>query len=218
MRSAAHSYETVAWCYEGIARTYSFGRIGRTKCAQVEELAAGDRVLYVGVGAGEDALLAARRGVDVTGLDLSPAMLARARRRFAAESLPAHWVRGDLFEYREAEPYDAVAANFVLNVLPESRLAPALARLGSLVRPGGKLLIADFAVPGPGLLERVLSAAYYWPVALAARALGLCSLHPIHDYTPHLESGRCELVSRQRFGLAPGLPAFFESLVAVRRA
>jgi demethylmenaquinone methyltransferase/2-methoxy-6-polyprenyl-1,4-benzoquinol methylase len=214
---AAYSYDSVAWCYEGIARVYSLGCIQRCKRSQIDELGAGDRVLYVGVGAGEDALLAARRGAEVTGLDLSPAMLSRTRRRFAAEGLPARWLEGDLFDHRSSEPYDAVAANFVLNVLPESWLDRALAQLGGLLRPGGKLLIADFAVPGGGCFERTLSAAYYWPVALAARVLGLCCLHPIHDYTLHLDAGHCDLVARTRFGLAPKLPAFFESLVAVRR-
>jgi len=62
MRERARSYESVAWCYEEIARLYSLGRIPETRAYEVEQMRAGDAALYVGVGCGEDALLAARCG------------------------------------------------------------------------------------------------------------------------------------------------------------
>ncbi len=131
-------YDPVAWCYQELAAAYSLGQIRAAKISQLPELAAGSRVLYAGVGRGEDALLAARRGVVVTGLDCSAAMLRRFRRQLRRQQLEAEIVRADLFEHEVAGPgYDAVAANFVLNVFPVEQMRRLLAHLGSLVRPAG---------------------------------------------------------------------------------
>ena len=61
-----YGYGEVASFYEELADLYSRGRIAASKRSQLVHLAPGDRVLYVGVGRGEDALEAARKGVRVT--------------------------------------------------------------------------------------------------------------------------------------------------------
>ena len=67
--SARRSYNIVASFYETSSRWYSFGQIGASKAWQIQHLEMGDRVLYVGAGTGEDALLAARMGAVVTCVD-----------------------------------------------------------------------------------------------------------------------------------------------------
>ena len=212
------SYEAMAWGYEEIARLYSLGRIARAKAWQVTRMAPGERVLYLGIGRGEDALLAARLGARVTGVDLSPAMLARLRRRLAREGLEAELIRGDLFDHGPSRPYDVVAANFVLNVFSEPVMRRALAHAAALVRPGGRLMLADFALPVRGWLDRCLCNAHYRPVNWAAWCLGLCSLHPIYDYACHLAGLGFELAERRRFALGSRGPALYETLIAVRVA
>ena len=58
MRFDDYSYDAVALLYDELAELYSLGRIRRSKEVQLESIAKGDRVLYVGVGRGADALLA----------------------------------------------------------------------------------------------------------------------------------------------------------------
>ena len=81
------------------------------------------------VGCGTGTLLAALAGrlPHVEGIDRDPAMAARSGAR-----------RADLFDLPAEPAYDVVTAVAVLHHLP---LEPALTRLRSLLRPGGRLLV-----------------------------------------------------------------------------
>jgi ubiquinone/menaquinone biosynthesis C-methylase UbiE len=210
-------YGAFAWCYEEIAAAYSLGRIQRAKASQIEALEAGDRVLYAGVGSGEDALLAVRSGARVTAIDAAEAMLRRFRRRLDREGLSAALVPGDALAHTVSGPgYDAVAANFVLNVFRRDEMRRLLTHLAGLVRPGGKLLIADFAPPSARRYERWIASAYYRPVNLAAWMLQLGALHPLYDYGSEVVGLGFDVIERRRFRPFGWGPALFESIVAER--
>jgi SAM-dependent methyltransferase len=109
----------------------------------------GDVVLDVGCGAGLDALLAATRvgpGGRVIGLDMTPAMLDRARRHAAAMGLGGvEWREGLM----EALPLpdaavDVVVCNGVLNL--STRKSRALAEMHRVLRAGGRLALADLVL------------------------------------------------------------------------
>jgi hypothetical protein len=134
-------------------------------------------------------------------------MLRRLRTRLDAETLTASLEQRDLFEHR-AEGYDWVAANFVLNVFAPSKMRAALEHLVGRLGDQGRLVIADFAPPSGGTLARLLAHSYYWPVDVAASALGLAALHPIYDYARELAALGLQVERRQRFGL-------YETLVTV---
>jgi ubiquinone/menaquinone biosynthesis C-methylase UbiE len=210
-------YDAFAWCYEEIAALYSLGRIQRAKASQVTEFSPGDRVLYAGVGCGEDAVLAARRGVAVTAVDCAEPMLRRLRRRLNREGLCAELVQADVRAHAvDAPGYDAVTANFMLNIFARESMRELLGHLARLVRPGGKLLIADFAFPSGRSLERWLARAYYRPVNVAAWALRLCALHPLYDYASELNTLGFSVTHSARFQPFGVGPVLYESLVAMR--
>jgi len=216
-RRDCYSYDAVAWCYDELASAYSLGRIARACRAQQRHLQPGDRALYVGVGRGRDALEAASRGVHVTAVDVSAAMLRRLRRRAEALGVVIDVRREDLFAHEAERPYDAVLANFVLNLFGEATAARCVAQLAGLLGPRGRLLIADFAPPRGKLVERLLVNAYFRPLNLAAWPLGLCALHPLVDFEPAFEAAGLKLVERRGFRL-PGVgPDLYESLVAMQR-
>jgi ubiquinone/menaquinone biosynthesis C-methylase UbiE len=210
----AYSHGRVAWCYEAIASTWSLGAIARTKASQIELLNEGERVLYAGVGAGEDALLAARSGVTLTCVDVSPLMLKRLERRLQRRGLTADLVACDILEHAPAEPYDVVIANFVLNLYGEALVRRVLQHLRSLLGEGGRLLIADFAPPETGRWRRLAHAAYYRPINLAAWGLGLCALHPVYDYTRYFEGLGMQLEDCRQVRPFGRGPAFFQALEA----
>jgi ubiquinone/menaquinone biosynthesis C-methylase UbiE len=221
MNPTRYSYDHVAWCYEQVAAGYSLGAIAATKASQIPALLPGQRVLYVGVGAGEDALLAARRGVDLHGLDLSQAMLRRSARRLERESLDAKLIHADILEHVAPAQYDVVVANFVLNVFSQATLIEVLGHIATLLAPGGRLMIADFTPPGSSPVRRLLYSAYYRPINWIAWAMRLCALHPIYDYADYFDAAGLRLVERNprplwSNWLGTSGPLFFENLTAER--
>ena len=74
MRFDTYSYAPLAFIYDELASFYSLGRIAQSKRAQLSAIEPGARVLYAGVGRGEDAILAARFGAQVT-FDISTEQL-----------------------------------------------------------------------------------------------------------------------------------------------
>ena len=58
--------------------------------------------------------------------------------------------------------YDTVVANFFLNVFTEPMMEAVLARLATMLKPGGKLLIGDFSYPRGWITTRAMQRAYYY--------------------------------------------------------
>ena len=200
--------------YETLATCYSVGQIAAAKRAQLAEMRPGDRVLYVGVGAGEDAAQAARLGVELTCIDLSSAMLARLEARLGDRR--AEIICGNAFDHDRAGYYDVVTANFLLNCLGEPAMQEMLAHLSSLLRPGGKLLIADLALPQGTFLARMAQRAYGRFANVAFRMLGLAPLHPIYNYRRLLTGCRLRYVGSISFRLLGFGPVAYETLTAIR--
>ena len=96
--------------------------------------------LDVGCGAGGFTRERATRCGHVTGLDLSPNMVAQARRRSTDVANVDYAVADVMTEPLPAGAFDCIAAVALLHHLP---LEPALIRFRDLLRPGGVLLVLD---------------------------------------------------------------------------
>ena len=112
----------------------------------------GETVLDVGSGGGIDTILAARRvGPDgkAFGLDILEGMCERGRRH-AAEAGVEGWTEFVTGEMEDIplpdESIDVVISNGVLNL--SARKSRALAEMFRLVRPGGRICMADLTVEG----------------------------------------------------------------------
>jgi ubiquinone/menaquinone biosynthesis C-methylase UbiE len=194
------SYEIVAPFYEELARALSLGRIGAAKRSQLEAFAPGARVLYAGVGSGEDAEEAVHAGLEVTALDLSPRMLARLRERLGGRACDVCFHCEDFLAHR-GEAYDALTLNFFLNVFGPVEVERVLDHAVGLLEPaGGRVAIADFAPPRNGV-ERALFELHYRPLLWASWGLGLAALHPIYDYRTLLAARGGRVIAERRFGV-----------------
>jgi SAM-dependent methyltransferase len=125
----------------------------------------GENVLDLGCGAGIDTLLAARavgRSGSVIGVDMTPEMVARARKNAAAAGVDNVEIRQGLIEELPLsdESVDVVISNGVLNL--STRKSRVLAEALRVLRPGGRVAITDLALTD-ALPEEVLRS----PAALA---------------------------------------------------
>ncbi|WP_419786271.1 class I SAM-dependent methyltransferase [Pseudodesulfovibrio sp.] len=107
---------------------------------------------------------AASRGIPVVGLDLSPAMAARAE-----AAAPGRVVRGDGVSLPFASGrFGAVTICFALHEKPAFVREGLLAEAARVLRPGGSLLVADYRV-GRCLGERLMGVGAAMVERLAGR-------------------------------------------------
>jgi SAM-dependent methyltransferase len=116
------------------------------------EVEPGDRVVDVGCGAGLDMMIAARQAGPtgrVIGVDMTPAMLAKARSAVVAAGYSHVELRAGYGETLPVEDNwaDVVISNGVLNLMPDK--TTALAEMARVLRPGGRLQIGDLLVQKP---------------------------------------------------------------------
>jgi 2-polyprenyl-3-methyl-5-hydroxy-6-metoxy-1,4-benzoquinol methylase len=117
----------------------------------------GTRLLDVGCGAGQLALIAARAGAQVTGCDIATNWVERARGRAAAEGLQITFEEGDAEQlpYRDGE-FDVVVS--LIGAMFAPRPERVAAELTRVCRPGGMIAMANWTPSGfVGQMFRAIS-------------------------------------------------------------
>jgi SAM-dependent methyltransferase len=101
------------------------------------------RILDLPCGQGRHAIELARRGYDVTGIDLSPFLLKVAEERAAAEGVRVRWISGDMRQPISGEKFDVVlnlftSLGYFADEADDQRVVDAAA---AMLLPGGRFVL-----------------------------------------------------------------------------
>jgi SAM-dependent methyltransferase len=115
------------------------------------------RILDVGCGAGREAIGFARAGLTVVGIDVSPAMIARAQEHARAAGLDIEFAVGDPLTWpASGAPFDAIyfSPGIYSHIPGRDRRVRTLARLRDLLAPGGLIVAGPILAPPLAWLSR----------------------------------------------------------------
>lgn len=138
--------------YDLVTNLMTLGQAGRLRKTTVDQalIEPGDSVLDVGCGTGEVTLLAKTRAKNgqVYGIDPAPEMISVARKKAARKGLDIDFRVSVI----EALPFpdssiDVVTSSLMMHHLPEDLKVRGLTEIYRVLKPGGRLLIADFMRP-----------------------------------------------------------------------
>jgi cyclopropane fatty-acyl-phospholipid synthase-like methyltransferase len=108
-------------------------------------------VLDAGCGTGEHALLAASHGADVTGIDVAPTAIARARAKAAERGLDARFQVANALDLEHlGRTFDTIIDSGVFHVFGDEDRATYVASLATALRPGGACYLMCFSDREPG--------------------------------------------------------------------
>lgn len=130
----------------------------RKSAIKLLDLQADESVLIPGVGTGLDLPLIPS-SVLVTGIDLNPAMLDKARAKINGTNVTLAIMNAQALQFPD-NMFDAVILNLILSVVPDG--AAAFAEAWRVLRPGGRVVIFDkflSAEEQPSLFRNLLGYA-----------------------------------------------------------
>lgn len=158
-RHVRQLFSVIADRYDLITVVLSWGRDRAWKRRLVREggVQRGDHVVDLACGTGDIALLAARTGAYVTGLDITLRMIELARNKAAVAAAPGesqcvHFAVADMMLLPLADASAAVVTTgYGLRNVPE--LGEAISEIARVLRPGGRLASLDFNRPSAALIR-----------------------------------------------------------------
>lgn len=186
--------------YDRGMRLLTLGRIDRIKREIAERFVGqGNTVLEIGCGTGALAALMSARGANVMGIDVSEPMLATARK--AAPKAELLHMTATEIDGLGAERFDCIVSTLAFSELSDDEVDFVLRAARTLLRRGGKLIVADEVLPAswwrriPFYLVRV-------PLAAVTFLLTQNTTHALRSFEDRLSTAGFQVgrVERYLFG------------------
>jgi demethylmenaquinone methyltransferase/2-methoxy-6-polyprenyl-1,4-benzoquinol methylase len=206
--------ESTSRRYDRGMRLLSRGRIDGVYTRIAELVAApGHSVLDVGCGTGGAALACAGRGAAVVGIDLDAGMLevARSKPLPFGPSGTVEWLQlsaAEIEDRFEPSSFDGITACLVMSEMSPDERAHMLALAPAMLRPGGRLVVADEAQPA-STVRRALHRLSRLPLATLTYVLTQTTTRAVHGLAEQLESAGFLEIEQERpwpaFVIAHGL-------------
>ncbi len=140
-------YDLTGWFFDIFLFRGQWRKL-RLRTANFASVQPGEQVLDVGCGTGTLALKVARRvgrAGRVVGIDPGTEQIARARVKAARRNLPIEFQIGMIEQLSfPDQTFDVVFSTLMMHHLPNSLKRQGLAEIARVLKPGGRLVIADF--------------------------------------------------------------------------
>jgi ubiquinone/menaquinone biosynthesis C-methylase UbiE len=156
-------YQRIAWAYDLLDLPFEYGRYRKIRPQMFRGMSG--RILDAGVGTGRNFPFYPP-GSSVVGIDLSPAMLARAQRRLPTAAATVELRRMDVtrLEFPDRS-FDGAVATFLFCTLPDELQVAAMRELRRVVKPGGVIRCLEYTRPS-GAFRRAMTRLWepwvYW--------------------------------------------------------
>ena len=128
--------------------------IGRPQPSFLALVEAGElrgRVLDSGCGTGEHTLMAARMGLDATGIDIAPTAIAKAQAKARERGLTARFLVHDALQLATLDGrYDSVLDCGLYHIFSDEDRLRYVDSLGAAIVPGGRYFLLCFSDRQPG--------------------------------------------------------------------
>ncbi len=181
-------YRQRARLYDLLDLPFEYGRYRALRRRMFEGLSG--RLLDAGVGTGRN-IAFYPDGSEVTGIDLSPAMIARARWRSEKLGRAVDLRQMDVSATAFADNhFDAVIATFLFCVLENDRQLPALVELARVCRKGGEIRLLDYVYSENPARRFVMRLWAPWVRTVFGAAFD-------RDTERHIAAAGLELVARR---------------------
>jgi ubiquinone/menaquinone biosynthesis C-methylase UbiE len=142
----AAGYDVLAWVF-----TWGRPRRYQSRLLDLAHVASGETILDVGCGTGSLAVAASGRvGASgaVYGIDASPEMMVRAQRKARKAGVKVRFQEAVVEHLPfDATTFDVVLSTLMLHHLPRPARAAMAGEVARVLKPGGRVLIVDFAAP-----------------------------------------------------------------------
>lgn len=150
--------------YDSTVNLLTLGQARRLRTMTIDQalLKPGENLLDVGCGTGGVTIPAKERigqNGTVAGIDPSPEMIAVARKKAERAGLDIEFRIGviESLPYPDAS-FDVVTSSLMMHHLPYDVQVKGLAEVYRVLKPGGRLLIADAMRPGNFLMKRLFAS------------------------------------------------------------
>lgn len=148
------------------------------------------QILEIGCGTGTLSLLMAERGAQITAIDVSPDMLSeaefKAEEAGLADAITFHQLDvTELSDHFEPHSFDLIVSTLAFSEFPPEVLQYALKHAPQLLKPGGRLLIADEVIP-EGAWKRFIFQIVRLPLVILTWILTRATTTPLQQFSKTL--------------------------------
>jgi ubiquinone/menaquinone biosynthesis C-methylase UbiE len=194
------NFDRLAPHYDWMEGLTAGSLLQRARTQWLGELRGRQRILSVGEGHGRFAAACSGRfpEADLTCVELSAGMLARAQRRLGSANPRVTWHLGDVLAWEVEGSFDAIVTCFFLDCFPPATLREVIARLARSAAPGAVWLVVDFALPARGPARWRARAVHGLMYAFFRRVVDLPA-RSLAPPDPVLEAHGFQLAARREF-------------------